>query len=269
MQLTGVGVGVNGRVNAGVSAKPVVVHVLGAEKELDQIDVMRKLLATLYGGGGGGGGSGGSGGGGGGGTRRELQVHLIGPEVPSSNDDRGSGGDGGGGEGECGGGGGYGGFGEDGGDGGDGGASTASNPAGDAKAIERVPGAKRQRIDDTAVGVTGGEAASGGLTGVGVARWEVTGDGAVSGGVTGGGAASGGVAGGGAASGGVTGGRVTRRGRGGIVTIRTRRGLYHDLPLLPPDLVVAPNAGLAAFTTWGATLEALVAGGAPVVGTNE
>lgn len=81
-----------------------------------------------------------------------------------------------------------------------------------------------------------------------------------------------------------------------IVVIHTHRGLYHEvladrssaaaaggdggeggivrgddsppLPLPPASLVVAPNAGLAAFTSWMPTLRALAAAPAPVVVTD-
>ena len=93
----------------------------------------------------------------------------------------------------------------------------------------------------------------------------------------------------------------SRSGGGAVVTIYTHRGLYHEVVvghgrpsaaagarglglrgggddgeegdeesslLPPPALVVAPNAGLAAFTSWMPTVRVLLAASAPVVLTD-
>ena len=63
------------------------------------------------------------------------------------------------------------------------------------------------------------------------------------------------------------------------VIVRARRGLYHDVasaaesagdatPTEPASLVVAPNAGVAAFESWAPTVRLLVRGNAPVVITD-
>ncbi|KAJ4799484.1 Zinc finger MYND domain-containing protein 15 [Rhynchospora pubera] len=59
----------------------------------------------------------------------------------------------------------------------------------------------------------------------------------------------------------------------GTLTLKLRKGLYHDLYSditmdTKPDIIVAPNAGIAAYSTWLPTLELIKGMGLPAVFTD-
>ena len=52
------------------------------------------------------------------------------------------------------------------------------------------------------------------------------------------------------------------------VTVYGHKGLYHDVLLTAPDVIVCPDAGIAAFTSWEPTIDVILRSGAPAVVTD-